>query len=159
MGFPTENRTNVAGQILAFAAPRRKNGGERDVTSLTSKALWCCFPEDVPIFDNNAVSALRFLSRLYRWTPGANQSEYARFVNLWFLAYDESESRQGRRDRRGYPIHHHCSDSGNPATFGPSRAGVPSPTQTLLQRGTAEYASPEQVMGKPFTLPACICLS
>jgi hypothetical protein len=117
-GFSTDSRTEVAGRIIAFAdkrqekalhydkakivsefnklegrlkevAPRNKNGKERDVTSLTSKALWCCYPEDVPIFDKNAVSALRFISRVCHWSPGPNESEYARFVDVWFRAYDE----------------------------------------------------------------------
>ena len=61
------------------------------MTSLTSKALWCCDPDDVPIFDRNAANALRVVSRLYQWDPGAGQSEYERFLNVWFRAYDEVE--------------------------------------------------------------------
>ena len=46
--------------------PSRKTGRLRDVTSLTSKALWCCYPQDVPMFDDYAVRALQVISRLFR---------------------------------------------------------------------------------------------
>ena len=98
MGFATQSRSDVARRIIEFAdarqatslhhdrgeiiamfsqlakaigeaAPRTRASKERDVTSLTSKALWCCYPEDVPIYDRKAASALAVLSRLYHWAP------------------------------------------------------------------------------------------
>lgn len=119
MGFTKQSRYEVARRIVKFAdtrqvtslqhdrdeiiakfedlarkisepAPRTKSGEERDVTSLTSKALWCCYPEDVPIFDRNAASALAVLSRLYHW-PRSYRKGYAAFVDVWLRAYEEIE--------------------------------------------------------------------
>jgi hypothetical protein len=96
--FPPENSRKIAKQIIEFSdetrpkgldqdkasivseykklevriqpfAPHAKAGGQRKVTSLTSKALWCCYPHDVPIFDNNAERSLQMLSRLCRLFP------------------------------------------------------------------------------------------
>jgi hypothetical protein len=109
MGVATDTRASIAGQVIAFAdereekslhrdknrivsefdklkdridkaAPRNKTGKGRAVTSLTSKALWCCYPNDVPIFDRNAVSALGVISRVCHLAPGRDQSEYASVV-------------------------------------------------------------------------------
>jgi hypothetical protein len=127
MGVATDTRASIAGQIIAFAderedkslhrdknrivsefdklkdridkaAPRNKTGKGRAVTSLTSKALWCCYPNDVPIFDRNAVSALGVISRVCHLAPGRNQSEYAGFVDVWFRVYNEVESVIGPED-------------------------------------------------------------
>jgi hypothetical protein len=120
MFFPPDRSKAIADQIMGFAdelrdsslqrdrdrvvsgfnrlerrisevAPHTKTGKTRVLTSLTSKALWCCYPDDVPIFDNNAVSALRLISRLCRMAPGPKQSEYASFVEVWFRVYNEVE--------------------------------------------------------------------
>jgi len=120
MGLHTDCRTLIAGEIIAFAderqeeslhrdknrivyefneiehriskvTPRPKKGKERAVTSLASKALWCCYPNDVPIFDRNAASALRVISRLCHLAPEPNQREYARFVDVWLQVYSEIE--------------------------------------------------------------------
>ena len=80
---------------VSEAAPRTKSGKGRDVISLTSKALWCCYPEDVPIFDRNTASALAVLSRLYHWPPRSYRGEYAAFVDVWLHAYEEIESAIG----------------------------------------------------------------
>ena len=44
-----------------------KNQTPRSLTSLTSKALWCCYPDAIPIFDSYARRALWVLSRLMGW--------------------------------------------------------------------------------------------
>ena len=91
MGYPQDGRTAVADQIIRFAvarcekllyrgkeriifefnrleerinqvAPYNRAGDKRDVTYLSSKALWCCYPEDVPIFDRNSACALKVIS-------------------------------------------------------------------------------------------------
>ena len=132
MGVATDTRASIAGQIIAFAderedkslhrdknrivsefdklkdridkaAPRNKTGKGRAVTSLTSKALWCCYPNDVPIFDRNAVSALGVISRVCHLAPGRNQSEYASFVDVWFRVYNEVESVIGPEDMSDCP--------------------------------------------------------
>ena len=121
--FPREKSQEIASQIIEFAdeprqarlpkdslipeyarlrerirqvAPRSpKTGKLREVTSLTSKALWCCYPYDVPIFDNYALRALQVISRLcHMATSQGNNSddeskEYARFVDVWLQVYDE----------------------------------------------------------------------
>ena len=121
MGISTDNRASIAGQIIAFAdereekslhrdknrivsefnrlkeridttAPRNKTGKVRAFTSLISKALWCCYPNDAPIFDRNAVSALGVISRVCHLSPGRDQSEYASFVDVWLQVYNEVES-------------------------------------------------------------------
>jgi hypothetical protein len=113
MGFSSDARIDVADQILGFADSRDggslsfdrlailsefgkleariKNVTLRDVTSLTSKGLWCCYPNDVPIYDRNAVNALRVISRIRRTAPGAGQSKYANFLDLWIRVYREVE--------------------------------------------------------------------
>lgn len=120
MGFTAQSRSDVARQIIKFAdnrlvtslehdrdeiiakfndlekavaeaAPRTNAGKQRDVTSLTSKALWCCYPEDIPIFDRNAARALSVLSRLYHWAPRPNQGGYPAFVDVWLRAYEDIE--------------------------------------------------------------------
>ncbi len=121
MGFSAETRTSIASQIITFAdgrqqksldldknkivgefnklgdlinekVPPNATGGGRDVTSLTSKALWCCYPNDVPIFDRNAVSALGVLSRICHLAPERNQSKYAAFVDVWLQVYGQVDS-------------------------------------------------------------------
>jgi hypothetical protein len=113
MGFSSEARIGVADQILGFADGR---GGKslgldrcvilsefgkleagikkitpRDVTSLTSKGLWCCYPNDVPIYDRNAVTVLRVISRIRRTAPEPGRSRYASFLDLWIRLYREIE--------------------------------------------------------------------
>jgi hypothetical protein len=132
MSFPQDSRIAVAERIIEFAderretslhqdrdrivsefnkleqrlrdvAPRTRNDGARSVTSLTSKALWCCYPEDVPIFDRNAVNALRMISRLCRIAPSVRQPEYDCFVDLWLKVYKEVEPLISRADLSDCP--------------------------------------------------------
>jgi hypothetical protein len=72
-------------------APRTKSGKERRITSLTSKALWCCYPQDVPIFDDYAERSLQMIGRICRIFPDAEQDEYGRFVDVWLQIYREIE--------------------------------------------------------------------
>ena len=44
--------------------PQKEDGSRRDITSLTSKALWVCYPDIIPIYDNYAEQALQVISRL-----------------------------------------------------------------------------------------------
>jgi hypothetical protein len=119
MFMPADRRNALADQIIGFAdeprkslhgdkdrivsefnrlmeriskvAPQRKSGKPHELTSLTSKALWCCYPDDVPIFDRNAACALRVISRLCHLVPEPKQPEYACFVGLWLQVYNEIE--------------------------------------------------------------------
>jgi hypothetical protein len=122
MFFPPERSRAIADEILRFAdepremslhgdkrkilsefsrlkaristvAPVTKTTGQpKQLLSLTSKALWCCYPEDVPIFDKNASCALSVISRLCRTAPKMDESDYASFVDVWLRVYSEVES-------------------------------------------------------------------
>ena len=64
-----------------------KDQKPRSLTSLTSKALWCCYPDAVPIFDSYAQRALWVLTRLMGLAPPADAMEYGRFVSVWLSLY------------------------------------------------------------------------
>jgi hypothetical protein len=82
--------------------PRNKNGEARDAVSLTSKALWLCFPDDIPIYDANALTGLKVISRLCHWAS-PDRTVYVRFVHLWLQAYSELEPIIDRADLSGCP--------------------------------------------------------
>ena len=70
---------------------------KRGYTSLASKALWLRYPEQVPIYDSVALSAVRVLSKLLPGNsrpPGApnTPSDYASFVRAWMRLYDDSST-------------------------------------------------------------------
>jgi len=46
---------------------------ERSFKSLTSKVLWCRYPQEVPIYDRFAVQAVTFLTKLYKSCAGSDQ--------------------------------------------------------------------------------------
>jgi hypothetical protein len=83
---------NKLGERVNKVGPSKKTGEPFALTSLTSKALWCCYPEDVPIFDRNAANSLRVISRICHLFPGPSQSEYAYFVDLWLQVYSQVEA-------------------------------------------------------------------
>ena len=136
--FPPENRKLVARQILDFAdngrtatrslhrdvivaeyqklssrlsaaAPKTKLGNLRNVGSLTSKALWCCYPFDVPIMDDFAERALQVISRLsdIQLTRSAksksDKDRYKCFLEVWFLVYDRVSLSIDAADLKNYP--------------------------------------------------------
>jgi hypothetical protein len=155
--FPLERSTAIAQEILRFAdeprdkslhrdkdkivsefnrlleriskvAPITRTGLPRQLTSLTSKALWCCYPEDVPIFDRNAVGALRVISRLRQMAPERNQSEYAGFVDVWLQVYKEVEPVMSEVDLSDCPYKIRVLDRllwylGQPGFYDSSSAG------------------------------------
>jgi|ERR1035441_10055536 hypothetical protein len=65
-----------------------KRGLPRKIESLASKALWCCYPFDVPILDSFAENALRVIARSLGLSIGASDSRYEQFVGLWFKLYE-----------------------------------------------------------------------
>jgi hypothetical protein len=98
-------------RAIAFAAPRC--GGEkneyRDVTSLTAKALWCCSPGFVPIFDSHVATSLYVLGRLHDLKPQVHQKDvfkpYFEFCDLWFGLANKIDARKIFRtefDARGW---------------------------------------------------------
>jgi hypothetical protein len=121
MGLKRQARYSIARKIIAFAnertdkslqlnedriiqefvklsdcihpvVPPNRTGRTRAISSLASKALWCCYPEDVPILDRNAIRALGVISRLFHLAPRRLESEYARFVDVWLQVYGQIES-------------------------------------------------------------------
>jgi len=113
MGIPAGTRDVIAGEIISFGDERRsttlgldrskivaefnqlemrlEKAASRGVTSLTSKALWSCYPNDVPIFDKNAIVALTVISHLRHLAPSPKQGKYASFVDVWLQVYQEIE--------------------------------------------------------------------
>ena len=74
--------------MCSKAIPLTKKGKPRTLTSLASKALWCCYPDVVPIYDSQAVSALSVLSRLMEIDePDDGKPLYRRYVEVWFACY------------------------------------------------------------------------
>jgi hypothetical protein len=75
--------------------PRNKSNKPRKVTSLVSKAIWCCYPDDIPIYDSYAEHALQILCRLSEIKVSGkvkdSNGEYARFLEAWFLVFNEIE--------------------------------------------------------------------
>jgi len=65
-----------------------KGGQSRRIESLTSKALWCCYPLDVPIMDAFAEAALRVIARLIGVTITHKPTRYDQFAELWFKIYE-----------------------------------------------------------------------
>ena len=65
-------------------------GKERVFISLASKALWLCYPDSIPIFDNLAKHSLQLLVRfepnIIPVDPKA--SEYREFVHYWKQLYE-----------------------------------------------------------------------
>lgn len=94
---------NLSGRIQEVIGPGQKSGKPRGVTSLTSKALWCCYPNDVPIFDANAERALQVISRLCRITPNQSGTPYALFVEVWLQLYAKLKPVIEQADLKGYP--------------------------------------------------------
>jgi len=75
--------------------PTNKTGKPRKVTSLISKAIWCCYPSDIPIYDSYAEHALQMICRLsnIKVSGSSNDSaiEYAHFLEAWFHVFKEIE--------------------------------------------------------------------
>ena len=71
-----------------------KNGKPRDLTSLTSKILWCCYPDTIPMFDSRAGHALCVISHLMCLKrPTLNrESRYEPFLAVWKDLYPHFES-------------------------------------------------------------------
>jgi hypothetical protein len=89
-------------RIQPLAPPAPKSNRPREVTSLTSKALWLCYPHDVPIFDNYALRALQVISRICRIYPTPDQELYASFADVWLQLYDRIRPVIDQSDLQGY---------------------------------------------------------
>ncbi|HMH15679.1 MAG TPA: hypothetical protein VK578_21445 [Edaphobacter sp.] len=94
------NRLRARIQPLAPLAPRSKR--QREAISLTSKALWLCYPNDVPIFDDYALRAIQVISRICRICPMPGQGLYESFVDVWLQIYDRIRPVIEKSDLHGY---------------------------------------------------------
>lgn len=83
----------------------KADGRDRDFTSLASKALWLCYPYDVPIFDSFAQRALWVIAKLEAGGMAgiAEGSEYHRFLHAWKILYDRYGAALCEIDTHGYP--------------------------------------------------------
>ena len=83
---------------------RNKDETLRDLTSLTSKALWCCYPEAIPLFDSRAGRALCVFGHLMgsNRPQRKNGSRYEPFLTVWLELYHRIEPVIDKdRDRLG----------------------------------------------------------
>lgn len=78
-------------KLLNTSVRLKKDGTHRNLTSLSSKSLWLCYPSSVPMFDSFAQRALWIISRLDRngaSYPRTNSaSTYIDFCSIWFYIY------------------------------------------------------------------------
>jgi len=83
-----------------------KNVVQRDVTSLTSKALWCCYPSAIPLYDQYAQQSIWMISRLAgielknEHKPG---DRYGPYAEIWFAIYRALSPLIDASDLEGYP--------------------------------------------------------
>lgn len=96
-----EAEFNTLYALCADAVHLNRDGRQRNVTSLASKALWACHPNSVPMFDELAANTLGVLTRLEQLELPQNSTTYGRFLGAWFAFYERTNI-QGR-DLNGYP--------------------------------------------------------
>ena len=87
-------------------ARAKKDGSQRDLTSLTSKALWCCYPNAVPLYDRFTQNSVWLISRLANIEPQRNsppRDKYRPFAAMWFEMYDKVLPIIEEADLQGYP--------------------------------------------------------
>jgi hypothetical protein len=80
-------------------------GKNRDFKSLASKALWLCYPDDVPLFDSRTQCALCVFSKLEDGiAPRADDaSEYRQFVHVWKAFYEKYKDTITSLEMHNYP--------------------------------------------------------
>lgn len=85
------NRFFYLHSLCSDSVRPRKDGTHRDLSSLTSKSLWLCYPKSIPIFDSFAQRALWAISRLDHdsgsWPSASGPSTYTNFCSVWFHMY------------------------------------------------------------------------
>lgn len=127
MGFDNDARSRITEAFLIWADQRDKAsvlqvadlvnahedlthrcasafGARRSFTSLSSKALWLCYPEVVPMFDTNAQRALMVLCKLNGPIQGPEQNltAYHQFVLIWRAFYERHLQTLSTLDLKGY---------------------------------------------------------
>jgi hypothetical protein len=128
-GIPGPKRSEIAAAVLRWADSRDEQkslatvdaicqaheslmaecveayGKNRDFTSLASKALWLCFPEDVPLFDSFARRTLWVVSKLDGGAipTAAGSSEYRQLAHIWKALYARHAATIAEIEMHGYP--------------------------------------------------------
>ncbi len=114
VGWADHDRPNLAPLTPAELADAHEGlaaacvqglGRPRDFSSLASKALWLCYPENVPMLDRNARNALYVLSKLKCDFPQApaDATGYRAFVHVWLGLYDQYQTTIESLEIREYP--------------------------------------------------------
>ncbi len=76
----------------------------REFTSLTSKALWLCYPDKIPMFDSYAQRALWVLAKLEIGIAAPSSgADYYQFVSVWTQFYKKYLDTISGLDTDGYP--------------------------------------------------------
>jgi len=93
-------------ELMMFVCDAYIDGSQnrrREFTSLTSKALWLCYPDKIPIFDSYTQRALWVLAKLEigiaARPSGAN---YYQFVSVWTQFYERYLDTISGLDADGY---------------------------------------------------------
>ena len=77
---------------------------QRAFTSLTSKALWLCYPDKIPMFDSYARCALWVLAKLEIGIAAPpSEDDYYQFVSVWLQFYTRYLDAISSLDTDGYP--------------------------------------------------------
>jgi hypothetical protein len=118
----------------------KRDGSQRDLTSLTSKALWCCYPNAVPLYDSFTQHSVWLISRLANIEPPRTTppwDRYQLFAAMWFKMYDRVLPIIEEADLQGYPYRVRIFDrilwiagepnyNRDPYRIGPARPPAPS---------------------------------
>jgi HTH-type transcriptional regulator/antitoxin MqsA len=90
-------------QKLQQVVPKTDKGNSRDVTSLTSKSLWHCYPNGALLYDSYTQQMLWTISNLACIAPVASGEKYLEFSDIWFQVYDRLEYLLDQERLSGYP--------------------------------------------------------
>ncbi len=88
--------------LRADAKILTKTGNIQSIDSLTSKALWLCYPHDAPIMDEYAERSLMVIARMMNFKIPEKETRYAHYVSLWFQAYKVVEPEIERLDLKAF---------------------------------------------------------
>jgi hypothetical protein len=85
-----EKFNDLHNRCISSRVRPKKDGTPRSLPSLTSKTLWCCYPDAIRIFDSYAQRALWVVSRLMNSDRPAGTDDdrpYDRFLSVWLNLY------------------------------------------------------------------------
>ena len=92
-------------------APLTKAEKPRNLTSLVSKCLWLCYPEQTAIYDDYAVRSLQVITKMIphetfppTYSEGHALCRYAPFQHFWMRLYEQAEPIIRKRCPDCHPI-------------------------------------------------------